>query len=249
MNLRLNILCGLFCLIALDAIAQNQAITESQLLYRKRILAGMNLNSSGLGGLNFKYGWQKTASKKNMLDIELARIRHPKEQRIYGNSENPKKYTYGRLNMLFLLRTGYGQTIFITERPYKNAVQLNFNYNVGLSTALLKPIYLDIYHPYTDGMGGYVKSERYDPETHTNQNQIWGNSPFFKGISNTTAKMGAYGRASLSVEWGEFPENFYCLETGITVDAFPQGLALMAYKPKNYYLLNFFIAFQLGWNK
>jgi hypothetical protein len=234
--------------MAMESFAQNQAITESQLLYRKRILAGANINSSGLGGINFKFGWQKTALKKNMFDIEFARARHPKEQRIYGNSENPQKYTYGRLNMLFLLRTGYGQTIFLTERPYKNAVQLNFNYNIGMSTAFLKPIYLDIYNPYTDGIGGFVKSEHYDPNIHTNQSQIWGNSPFFKGISNTTAKFGAYGRASLSVEWGEYPETFYCIESGITIDAFPQGLDLMAYKPKNYYLFNFFIAFQLGWN-
>jgi hypothetical protein len=249
MNGRLIFLCGLFWLAVLETTAQNQAITESQLLYRKRIMAGMNLNSSGLGGINFKYGWQKTATKKNMLDIELARIRHPKEQRIYGNSENPQKYTYGRLNMLFLLRTGYGQTIFITDRPYKNAIQLNFNYSLGLSTAFLKPIYLDIYHPYTDGMGGYVKSERYDPVDHANQSQIWGNSPFFKGISNTKAKLGGYGKASLSVEWGEFPETFYCIEGGVAVDAFPQGLELMAYQSRNYYLLNFFVGFQFGWNK
>jgi hypothetical protein len=249
MNLRLIFLCGLLGFLAGETIAQNIAITESQLLYRRRILAGMNLNSSGLGGINFKYGWQKTSTKKNMLDVELARIRHPKEQRIYGNSENPQKYTYGRVNMLFLLRTGYGQTIFITERPYKNAVQLNFNYNFGLSTAFLKPIYLDIYHPYTDGLGGYVKSERYDPAVHTNQSQIWGNSPFFKGMGNTSLKLGAYGKASLSVEWGEFPEAFYSIEGGIAVDAFPQGLELMAFEPKNYYLFNFFIGFQFGWNK
>jgi hypothetical protein len=249
MNGRLSFLFGLFLLMVVQTSAQNQAITESQLLYRKRILAGANLNTSGLGGLNFKFGWQKTDRKKNMLDIEFARVRHPKEQRIYGNSENPQKYTYGRLNMLFLLRTGIGQTIFLTERPYKNAIQLNFNYSIGLSTALLKPIYLDIYHPYSDGLGGYVKSERYDPKIHSNQSQIWGNSPFFKGISNTKAEFGAYAKTSLSVEWGEFPEAFYALEAGMVVDGFPQGLELMAYQSKNYYLFNFFVGFQFGWNK
>lgn len=239
----------LCCLWVLGASAQNEAITESQLFYRKRITAGANLNSSGLGGLNYKYGWQKTALKKNMIDVEFARIRHYKETRISGNSDNPQQYTFGRLNMLFSLKTGYGQTIFLTERPYKNAVQINFNYNVGLSTALLKPIYLDVFYGNPDGAGGFVKSEQYDPAKHTNQSLIYGNSSFFKGISNTTAMFGAYGRTSLSVEWGAFPEEFHCIEAGITLDVFPQGLPLMAFEPKSTLLFNFFIGYQFGWNK
>ncbi len=242
-------LCCILTLWGIHAVAQNEAITEPQLFYRKRVMIGANLNSSALGGLNFKYGWQKTGLQKNILDIEFARLRHPKETRISGQSENPQQYTFGRLNMLFVLRTGYGRTIFLTERPYKNAVQFNFNYNIGLSSALLKPIYLDVYYPNSDGVGGFIKSERYDPEIHTNQSRIFGNASFFKGMSETKIQLGAYGRASLSVEWGEFPDEFHCIEAGVTLDAFPQGLPLMAYQPENILLFNFFIGYQFGWNK
>jgi hypothetical protein len=244
-----KILCVVLCLMTCSVWAQNEAIMETQLFYKKRIQAGMNLNSSGLGGLNFKYGWHKTGMKKNMFDIEFARVRHPKETRIYGQSETPQQYTFGRLNMAFFLRTGYGQTIFITERPYKNAIQLNFNYAVGLNTAFLKPIYLDIFYPNTDGIGGYVVPERYDPVKHDNQSRIFGNSSFFQGIGNTSVYLGGYGRASLSVEWGEYPDEFHTIEAGITVDAFPDRLPLMAYQPKTFYLFNLFIGYQFGWNK
>jgi hypothetical protein len=244
-----KILWIMLCCIAYAAGAQNQAIEEPQLFYRKRIQLGGNLNSSGLGGINFKYGWHKTGTRKNMLDIEFARIRHPKETRIYGQSETPQQYTFGRLNMAFFLRTGYGQTVFITERPYKNAVQLNFNYAVGLTTAFLKPIYLDIFYPNTDGIGGYVVPERYDPAKHDNQSRIFGNSSFFQGINNTTAKFGAYGRASMSIEWGEYPDEFHTIEAGMTLDVFPDRLPLMAYKPKTPYIFNLFIGYQFGWNK
>lgn len=231
--------------------AQNKAILEPELFYRNRIQFGANLNTSGLGGLNYKYGWHKTGKAKNMLDIEFARIRHPKETRIYGQSETPRKYTYGRLNMLFSFRTGYGQTIAITERPYRNALSVNFNYTIGLSTAILKPIYLDIFHPNLDGNGGSIKPERYDPAipNHNNQNYIFGNSTFFEGIENTQLKLGAYGKASVSVEWGEYTEDFQCLEAGVALDVYPSPLALMAFQPKNYYLINLFIGYSFGWNK
>lgn len=242
-------LCVLFSLITLQALAQNEAITEAQLFYRKRIQLGMNLNSSGLGGINFKYGWQKTGTKKNMLDVEFSRIRHPKETRIYGQSETPNQYTLGRLNMLFSLRTGYGQTIFITERPYKNAIQVNFNYVVGVSTAILKPIYLDILYKNPDGYGNYVVPERYDPVKHENTSTIYGNSSFFQGIGNTSLKLGVYGKASLSIEWGEYPDEFHTVEAGVALDVFPNALPLMAYQPKSTYLVNLFIGYQFGWNK
>jgi hypothetical protein len=238
-----------FSLITVQVFGQNEAITEAQLFYRKRVQLGANLNSSGLGGINFKYGWQKTGTKKNMLDVELARIRHSKETRIYGSSETPNQYTFGRLNMLFALRTGYGQTIFLTERPYKNAIQVNFNYALGIHTAILKPIYLDVYRPNLDGFGGYVVSERYDPDKHDNKSRIFGSSSFFQGIGNTSLQFGAYGKASISIEWGDYADEFHALEAGVVLDVFPDRLPLMAYQPKTLYYLNLFIGYQFGWNK
>lgn len=240
----------LFCVQATTAWGQNQAITEPQLFYTKRIQLGLNLNTSGLGGINFKYGWHKTGRKKNILDTEIARVRHPKETRIYGASENPQEYTFGRLNMAFFIRTGYGQTIMLTERPYKNAVGVNFNYAVGINTVLLKPIYLDISRRIESDPGKYiVQAERYNPEVHTDQNSIYGNSSFFEGISNTSAKVGGYARASLSVEWGAYPDEFHTLEAGITLDVFPDALPLMAYEARTKHFVLFYLGYSFGWNK
>ena len=93
-------------LVSESALAQNDLITETSLLYRKRLQYGFHLNSSSLGGFNFKYQWQKTANIKNGFDIDLDRIRHPKETRVYGLSENPRQYTPGRINMAFFYVPG-----------------------------------------------------------------------------------------------------------------------------------------------
>lgn len=236
----------------MDVFAQNEAITEPQLLYRRRMQFGANLNSTGLGGINFKYGWHKTGKVKNMLDIEFARIRHSKETRIYGASDNPRQYTFGRLNMAFFLRTGYGQNIAITERPYKNAASVHFNYSLGVTTAILKPIYLDIRKIVTDPVRGtyfVVLSERYDPEKHTDQQSILGNASFTEGLGELTFTPGAYGRASLAVEWGQYPDEFKSLEAGIVVDAFAKPLPLMAFVPRDHYFFTLFLAFTFGFNK
>jgi hypothetical protein len=238
-------------LVAVDAFAQNEAITEPQLMYRKRTQFGMNLNSTGLGGINFKYGWHKTGTVNNMFDVELARIRHSKETQIYSNADNPRQYTFGRLNMAFFLRTGYGQNIAITERPYKNAASLHFNYSVGMSTAILKPVYLDVKKQITDpNRPSYITvvSERYDPNAQINQGDILGNSSFTTGLDQLSFYPGVYGRASLAVEWGPYPDEFKSLEAGVTLDGFMQPLPLMAFVQPDMYYFSLFLEFTFGLN-
>lgn len=242
-----------FVLMQLTAFAQNDLITETSLLYRKRIQYGAHLNSSSLGGINFKYQWQKTALIKNGFDVELARIRHPKEERVYGLSDNPKQYTPGRINMAFFLRTGYGQNLFITTRDYKNAASLHYNYSFGVTTALLKPIYIDVFKKSPDPFGqSYVATEKYDPvEKHTSPQTIYGNAAFTRGFGEMSARVGAHFKNSLSIEWGEYPDAFTSLEAGVCVDVFGQPLPLMAGElAKNKQIfITLFLGITFGQNK
>ncbi len=240
--------------IAVGLVAQNnQAITEAQLLYMKRLQWGMNLNSTGLGGINFKYGWHKTGTVNNIIDIEFARVRHYKETRTYSSSpDNPRQYTFGRLNMAFFLRAGYGQNIAITERPYKNAASLHFNYSLGVTTAILKPSYLDIrkiVDPNSSLPIAITVPVRYDPNVVTDQNSIMGNSSFTEGLNELSFYVGGYGKASLAVEWGPYPDEFKSLEAGIVLDAFANPLPLMAFVPPDYFFAQLFIEFTFGSNK
>jgi hypothetical protein len=232
-----------------SVFAQNEAITEPTLFYRKSILTGGNINSAGLFGGQFRYGWHKTGKQKIFLDFEIARVRDPKEFRIFSNSDNPRRYSHGRLNLAIFNRIGVGKNVVITERPYKNAYSLSVNYAGGMNAAFLKPVYLDVYYPFEDRSGGFVRSERFNPEIHTNQNLIFGNSPIFTGIGESQFIPGAYGRLSLMVDWGQYTEEFYALEAGITVDYFPRALPLMARQPERSWFMILYLGFSYGINK
>lgn len=235
-----------------NGMAQNQAIVEPQLMYRKQMQFGINLNSTGIGGLNYRLGWHKTDAIKNILEFELARVRDSKETRVYGASENPQRYTYDRIHMAFFLRTGVGRSTRITERMYKNAISLHVNYNVGITTAFLKPIYIDylVIEYDKNGLGSsYVTQMRYNPNIHTSRENILGNSSFFYGIGNTLMRWGGYGRASLAVQFGQFPEEFHLIEAGCSVDYFPNPLPLMANRPERDLFFVLFLGYTYGLNK
>jgi hypothetical protein len=129
-------------------------------------------------------------------------------------------------------------------------VGLNFVYSIGASAALLKPVYIDVYYPYTDGRpGGYLASEKYDPEKHQDVFRIYGNSSSTTGLSETKLTLGGYGRAGLQVEWGPYPDETRSLEGGVTVDAFSKGIPIMAHSNADQLFYGFYVAFNWGKKK
>ncbi|MCU0422742.1 MAG: hypothetical protein MUC81_08005 [Bacteroidia bacterium] len=248
----LSIILYLCASLPFAAKAQND-LEEPQLLYRKRIMYGANVNSAGLGGINFKFGKQKTALIKNLFEIEFARLRHPKEERVFGQSDNPKKYTPGRINMAFFLRAGYGQNLFITDRMYKNSVSLHYNYAFGPTLALLKPIFIEVLKESPNNpTQAIIATERYDPvNEHTFPLAIYGNASFNRGLNLISPRLGGYFRNSLSIEWGQYPDEFRSLEAGFVVDAFATELPLMAPElaNNNQFFFTLFLTYYFGQNR
>lgn len=229
--------------------AQNAPITEPQLMYTQSNLMGIDINSFKSWGFFYRYGWHKTGKQQNHFEIDLNRIKDPKEVRRQGYTESQSQYSFGRLNAVFFLRPSLGQTVVITERPYKNAVGLNFVYSIGANIAFLKPVYIEVLYPYDNApTQGYLVSEKYDPAKHTDIYRIYGNSAFTKGISETQIKLGGFGRAGFQVEWGQYADEIRCLEAGITLDVFADGLPIVANKDDSYKQLfyGFYVSYDFG---
>jgi len=227
-------------------IAQNAPITDGELLYYKDYNLGFNLNSFGGGGIYYRHGWHKTGSKKNYIESELAYIRHPKEVWRFSYQNNPNSYTYGRLNFVYFWRNSYGQKIELTERSYRNALGLNFVYNVGFTIALLKPAYIEYFAQNPDNSNTLV-SEKYDPEKHKDEYRIYGNGPFLSGFGEINAKVGLFGRAGLNIEYGQYPDEYKSLEAGITFDAFNEKLPMVTRAEQIQFFPAIYIAFNFGW--
>lgn len=226
--------------------AQNTPITDGEIILYKDYNIGFNLNSLGGGGFYYRHGWHKTGSIKNFIESELAYVRHPKEVWRYGYQDNPNTYTYGRLNYVYFWRNSFGQKIELTERSYKNALGLNFVYNIGLTLALLKPAYIDYFVSNPNGSATLV-TERYDPNKHVDEYRIYGNGPILSGFGEISAKAGLFGRAGLSIDYGQYPDEYKSLEAGVTLDVFNEPLPMVAKAENKQIFPGFYIAFNFGW--
>lgn len=230
--------------------SQNNPITAPQLMYTRSDVFGANRNSFNGLGLYYRLGWHKTGKEQNHWEIEFARIKHPKEVRRQGFSENPSQYTFGKLNTVFFMRNTLGQTIAITERPYKNAIGFSFVYSLGITTAFLKPQYLEVYYPDDNLRNtGYLVSEKYDPAKHTDIFRIYGKSSFMRGVSETQLQLGFGGKAGFQVDWSDYPDEIRGIEAGITLDGFLNGVPIMAKSGPDRLFYGFYLAYNWGSKK
>lgn len=243
----------LFCFsfIGLQVHAQDSArfANDVTILYRNEAEGGINLHSNGFG-LTFKRGWHLTGYKKQMLDIDFVSLRDPKQyklaNRFYPDS---KPYFFGKLNFAYILRGGYGRQNIIFGKAERSGVEVRYNYYVGLSIGITKPVYLDILvdNPF-DSLTKVIETRQYDPNDPIQQIQenIYGPGPYFNGIDHLSIYPGGYGKFSLSFEYAGWQQKITAIEAGVVLDAYAEGLPIMANGTKNNIFFNFYIALIWG---
>jgi hypothetical protein len=180
--------------------------------------------------VNGRFGRSANSREDRAWEVELWRLKHPKEVRITNEQFiNPRPFVFGKLNELILLRGGYSRERLLFEKGPKNGVEWRWRYGGGLSMAFLKPVYLDVLYPIDPADPQYVtvRSERYDPKRH-GQSNIYGRSRFQEGLDEMSLQAGVYGRVGLLFEWGATAEELRVLEAGISVDLLPFRPSVMA---------------------
>lgn len=267
MYLRANILLffiGIFALVSLRSNAQEnkpasssetqkkteiglngQIEDDARLIYMYQYSWGIMLHNHGFA-LNFRRGRSFGDRKKGLFDIELSTMRHPKEYRSQNNSiSNSGSYVYGKMNSVMLMRTGYGIKSTLFTKEILPAVEISWFGSLGASTALAKPIYLEVIKK----VNGTREIEKYDPEKHT-QDNISGKAPWLMGLSELKVIPGIYGRFGLQFDYSGEDDGIKFIETGVILDFHPSPLPIMAYNSSNPFTTSLYISLNFGkkWN-
>lgn len=220
-------------------------IEETPLLYRNEASGGIIIHSNGLGG-SFRKGKHITGYKKFVYEIELLSMKNPKEIKTTNPYfDNSKSYVYGKLNSLMPLRTGVGFQRTIYSKAERGGIEIRFNYLGGLSLGIAKPVYLDILFPTGVPYEYDYQTLKYDPEEHFIDN-IYGKAPFSYGLNELRFYPGAYGKVSVSFEYGNYDDDIKFIETGIALDVYPQEVPIMAFIDNKNIFLSFYINIMYG---
>lgn len=202
------------------------------------------IHSDGIG-IGYRYGKHLTGYKKRMFESEFLTMKHAKQIRSYREFTNSKSFVYGKLNNFALLRANIGIHKVIYSKPKWGGVEVRYFYYGGGALGFLKPVYLNIIKE-TSQQGIYeLAVEKYDPDVHDLDN-IYGRASWLNGFDEIKIIPGGHAKIGFNFEYGIEDERTKILEIGMSLDAYPQAVPLMAFNDKKHLFLTFYFSFQWG---
>jgi hypothetical protein len=218
---------------------------EVQFLTTKEFGAGAILHTNGLG-LTLQHGIHRTAEQFHFAELDLIKIRHPKETRSSGHfAEDSRPYVFGKLNSLYAARFAYGQNRILTRQYERRDVIVEFTYRGGITVGLLKPVYIRVYD--SDGHFASTETVQFDPDKHAVEN-IQGGAPFSEGLNEISPRIGLGFKGGMAFRWDNHNNRYRRLEAGLQIDAFPTEIPIFATIKNKQVYLNLFIQYAFGRN-
>lgn len=204
---------------------------------------GIFAHSRGIG-INYMRGFHVTGTRKRLVEVEMLNLKHPKEIKVSNQTDNSKKFVYGKLNNILLFRVGVGYQTTLFKRADRKSVEIRSSYFLGGNISFAKPNYILVYRQNILGTK-YQESVRYNPNIHT-IDSISGKGPLLDGVSEMKIYPGLYAKLNLSFEYAPYSYKIKAIETGIIFDYYPKALPIMARNPAENYLITLYVSFVFG---
>jgi hypothetical protein len=243
--------CFMFALIQNKEVRAQRLLSadtlENSIIYSNEKSGVIIAHSNGLG-LGYKAGLNKTVFTTRILSFELVSLSSTKQIKIinpyYANS---KRYVYGKLNDVFVLRAGFSNKYLLNRKPYWGGIELRWLWEAGASLAFEKPYYLfviKINQSPQGGLGYTIDSQRFNSDV--SWDDIYGRAPFTKGLNEIRPVPGAYAKIGFNFEFGNVKTSIKSFEAGAVTEFFPQSLNLMDDDRNQRIFLNFYISYAFG---
>lgn len=243
-------LAVLFCLNQAQAQRKKDAEVYP---YRSELTVGAGLHTRGWNYINFTYGWLPKPQRTMLAQLEFAELKHPKERKhnyetlsLSGNQ--PKSFIYGKQNNFYVLRAGYGERRYFTDKQQSRTVALAFSYMGGVSLGLIKPYYLDLIYRADNGMLS-VRPEAFNEDNQSkflNPLDVDGASGFQHGWNDINLTVGGYAKAGIVLDWGAWDSFVKSMELGVSVDFFFRKIPIMIANKSTPVFINLYANFYIG---
>lgn len=250
---RMIFLLGLLLFITLSENVEAQRgfaadTLEDLIIYSNERSGVVVAHSRGLG-IGYRAGKNVNAFRTRSIAVELVSINSGKQiKTINPYYANSKRYTYGKLNDVLLLRAGMSNKMLLNRKPYWGGVEVRFIYEGGLSLGLMKPYYLFVIKINQLPFGGLdyvIETQRFNADSYS-WDDIYGRAPFTKGLNEIKLVPGAYAKVGFNFEFGAVKTTTRAFEAGVITDFFPQNLAIMDDARNQKLFLNFYISYAFG---
>lgn len=226
---------------------------EGALVFDRQTIYGLRLNTDGWN-MFFERARMRTVKTANFFYLEVGEKKHPKEKKItntldYGFFvETGSPYVYGKQNVFYQVKPGYGQQRMIGGKTNKNGISIHWNYSGGVALGLLRPYYVTVFEE--TGPNTFIEKDiRYDPANPipflTPGNVIQGTG-LRHGWNEMSIVPGLHAKSGLRFDYGRFNELVSAIEVGLNAEYYTKDIEIMVNNPARRFFFNAYVAILIG---
>lgn len=229
------------------ALAQDRTIagaengTTLNVLYKNEASGKIYANTRGFG-VAFKRAKHVTAKTRSFYEFDAQNLKHPKEIKVTGEAQDRKRFVYGKVNSVLLVRGGVGLQNIIFSKADNKAVEIRYSTSIGGTIGFAKPYYVQVVRRHNNTSEQAVK---FNSDSFT-QDSVIGRGTFSDGLEETKIYPGLNAKFNLSFEYAPYTNLIRAIETGVSLDYFPKALPIMARNPSENIIITFHVGFVFG---
>ncbi|MBK9290414.1 MAG: hypothetical protein IPM52_02095 [Bacteroidetes bacterium] len=249
--MRYAALCLLVLLFLPPAIrGQNLMLADTLdnlIIYSNEKSGLVQAHSNGIG-IGYRTGVNRSILTTRSWAFDFVSLQSPKQVKtINPYYTNSRRYVYGKLNDVFVLRAGISEKYLLNRKPYWGGVEVRWLWETGASMAFEKPYYLFVIR-LVPGPGGNlsytIDTEKFNSDV--SWDDIYGKAPFTRGIDEIKLRPGAYGKLGFNFEFGNVRTATRAVEVGVAADVHPFGVSIMQGQANQRFFLNFYLSYAMG---
>lgn len=220
---------------------------DNLIIYSNEKSGLLQAHSNGIG-IGYRTGVNRSINNTRSWAFDFVTMQSPKQVKtINPYYTNSRRYVYGKLNDVFIVRAGISEKRLLNRKPYWGGVELRWLWETGVSMGIEKPYYLFVIR-LVPGPGGNlsytIDTERFDSDV--SWDDIYGKAPFTRGLNEIKLKPGAYGKLGFNFEFGNVRTSTRAVEAGVVADVHPFGLSIMDSNVRQRLFLNFYLSYAMG---
>jgi hypothetical protein len=229
---------------AISVSAQGDLNDQQKVFFRNERSFAFLLNSDGLG-LSFREAKRIDFLNKRLFEIDAGTMKHPKEYK----TSNPYttgtgSFVFGKLNSAFFLRAGIGHQHEIFKKADLGGIAIRYFYSAGPVIGIYKPIYYKVLYPIS--LTEFEIREEKFTSSIAVPADIYSRAPFTKGLNETKALPGLYGKFGFNFEYSKEDKVIHAIEVGTQINAFPKKIPIMASNDNKAIFFSFFVSYRFG---
>jgi hypothetical protein len=243
--MRKLLILAVLLIIGINSIySQGELIEEQKVFYRNERTFGLLLNTDGYG-VSYREGKRLDYLNKRLFEVDFGIIKHPKEVKLSNPYyQTSKSFVFGKLNSLFFIRGGIGHQHEIFSKADQGGVAIRYFYAAGVAFALYKPIYYKVIYPVSLSRIETI-DEKFEVSIHQ-PGDIYSKSAFTKGLDETKILPGLYAKGGFNFEYSKEDKVIHAIELGLSVNAFPKEIPIMATEDNKAIYLSLFVSYRIG---